>query len=338
MYLEMRGKILCLLVLGLFIIPTSSFANEKWQKIIELEGRWKFSIGDNKKWADPAYNDADWETLHVPSKWEDQGFNGFNGFAWYRKSFDGLLLKETNVPYHLFMGYIDDVDEVYFNGHLIGSSGSFPPKYHTAYNALRRYFIPSEFINYKGKNVISVRVFDAEIEGGIVSGDIGIYVNSEDRGMLVNLRGPWDFTLGQRRSSHKPSLARDEGKHPPEHATWSKMMVPGLWEHQGYNYDGTAWYKKQFFIPKSLEGADLVLILGKIDDIDQTYLNGELVGSTSLYDHLRVYYLSSDDFKAGALNLLLVYVYDYGGFGGIYEGPIGLMKQSEFTRYMRSRD
>lgn len=333
-----RGRVLVWVMM--FLLGASAVsAKEKWRRLIPLEGRWKFSIGDNKNWASPDYNDSDWETLHVPENWENQGFNGFDGFAWYRRSFDASTLPSSGA-YHLFMGYIDDVDAVYLNGHLIGSSGSFPPRYHTAYNAERRYFIPSEYINFRGRNVISVRVFDAEIEGGIISGNIGIYTNENDNALALNLRGMWDFTIEKK--SFIVSDDRDAfrvKRTPPEPGSWSKIMVPGLWEHQGYErLDGTAWYRKQFLMPKSLDGEDLVLILGKIDDYDQVYLNGRLVGATTQYDQLRIYNISADMFKAGAYNILFVYVLDYGGFGGIYEGPVGFMRQAEFTRFMRYRD
>lgn len=337
----MCGRFLCLLMLFTLTFQAESLASEKWRRVMALEGNWKFSIGDNKKWASPTYNDSDWETIRVPSKWEDQGFNGFNGFAWYRKSFDGSMLKSGGMQYYLFLGYIDDADEVYLNGHLIGSSGSFPPKYHTAFNAERRYVLPAEHLNFKGANIISVRVYDAEIEGGIVSGNIGIYVDENDQALAVNLRGIWDFSIVQRKSfGMSEDVAEFKvNRTPPTNATWGKIMVPALWEHQGYDrFDGTAWYRKQFYVPKSLAGEDLVLIMGKIDDYDQAYLNGKLIGSTTKYDHLRIYHLSPEMIQPGAYNLLLVFVYDYGGFGGIYEGPVGLMKQTEFTRFMRYRD
>jgi sialate O-acetylesterase len=125
----------------------------------------------------------------------------------------------------------------------------------------------------------------------------------------------------------------------PEKPSWTKITVPSQWEHQGYHdYDGSAWYRKQFIVPKKLEGEDLVLLLGKIDDFDQTYLNGKLVGSTTWYDKLRIYHINSDVVNAGAVNLLMIYVDDPQGAGGIWEGPVGIMKQSEFTRFMRWRE
>lgn len=319
----------------------ATHAQGEWDKVLNLKGYWKFSIGDNKKWADPKYIDSDWEDIQVPSEWEDEGFNGYNGYAWYRKIFDGSDLENKRLSYSLFLGYIDDVDEVYLNGHKIGFSGTFPPRFHTAYDAFRNYSIPSEYINFNGKNLLAVRVFDSEISGGIVSGDIGIFVNEADANLAVNLRGLWDFTLEEQfhGNSNENDFLNTNTHAPRESAKWSKITVPGEWGHQGYsNYNGTAWYRKQFTVPKELEGEDLVLVLGKIDDFDHTYFNGKWIGSTNHYDKLRIYTIPAELFRGGAVNILLVYVQDTNQQGGMYEGPIGLMKQSEFTRYYRSRN
>lgn len=332
------GKRFVILGLLSVLVMSSAYSSDEWNLVLSLKGLWKFSIGDNKSWASPKYSDTGWETIKVPSKWEDEGFYGYDGYAWYRKTFDGQILKNRNLGYTLFLGYIDDVDEVYLNGHKIGYSGAFPPRYYTAYNAFRQYSIPSEYINFGGQNLIAVRVFDAEIEGGIVSGDVGIYVNKNDMGLQVNLRGLWDFKLI---GNSYPDQAPAEG------GEWAHLMVPGIWEHQGFkNYDGNAWYRKRVFIPKDLEGEDLVLMLGKIDDFDDTYFNGEKVGTTRIsadyrretaYGKLRVYYIRAGLVKAGEWNTIAVFVEDIGGEGGIYEGPVGIVRQSEFTRFMRWR-
>ena len=312
---------------------------DNWEKVLNLSGTWKFSIGDHRRWAEPEYDDKSWENIYVPSKWEDEGFHGYDGYAWYRKSFDGSQLANPSWGYSLFLGYIDDVDEVYFNGHLIGSSGAFPPNFITAYNAKRLYHIPKEFINFNGKNLIAVRVYDSQIEGGIVKGDIGIYVNKDDKDLTINLRGMWDFAIAGR-SSKLSEIPTDKDK-------WTKMPVPSRWEDHGYrNYDGNAWFKKEVYIPKELQGEELVLILGKIDDFDDVYLNGELIGTSKLtadyrkgtaYGKLRTYFIPPDKFKAGQLNTIYVLVEDTGGEGGIYEGPVGIITQSQFTKFLRWR-
>jgi sialate O-acetylesterase len=331
-----------LLALGIFLLGgiLTSNAQEDWEKVLNLKGYWKFSIGDNKKWSDPKFVDSGWESIDVPSNWEDEGFNGYNGYAWYRRTFDGTEL-DKNLDFSLFLGYIDDVDEVYLNGHKIGFSGTFPPKYHTAYSAFRNYHLPKEFINFNGKNLLAVRVFDSEISGGIVSGDVGIFINENDKDLTINLRGIWDFAVEEKMyKKEDDNIFLGTDKHmPPVDAKWSKITVPGEWEHQGYNnFDGTGWYRKQFVIPEELEGEDLVLLLGKIDDFDHTYFNGKWIGSTNWHDRSRVYTISADMFNGGAVNILLVYVKDGQGRGGMYEGPVGIMKQSDFTRYYRRKN
>lgn len=316
----------------------NGLAQDKYDRVVSLHGKWKFNIGDKSLWADPYFNDKTWESIYVPSKWEDEGFNGYNGFGWYRTSFEGAELQDKNGSYSLFLGYIDDVDEVFLNGHKIGSSGSFPPRYHTAYNAFRNYFIPREFINFTGKNVIAVRVYDAEIEGGIVSGEVGIYSSRKDSGLALNLRGMWDFRVTWSHSNR--SIAFDEksiNDLAAQKEGWVEVTVPAMWETQGFeDYDGGAWYRKRFTVPKTLAGEDIVLILGKIDDTDRTFLNGKLVGSTTdEWQTVRYYHVVASQLKAGEVNTIVVFVDDPQGNGGIFEGPVGIMKQSDFTKYLR---
>lgn len=332
-----------LLFLALALIaPATAAIGEEWERVLSLDGAWKFSIGDNTNWAATYYKDAEWEDIRVPSSWENEGFNGYDGYAWYRKAFDGKSLKNDTYSYNLFLGYIDDVDEVFFNGHKIGYSGTFPPRYRTAYNAFRNYYIPREYINFTGKNVIAVRVYDSESVGGIASGDIGIYVSKEDMGLTINLRGVWKIQMTPRRFQYEAGFEEKEviriGAGNQQEA-WSDINVPQAWEHQGFNnYDGGAWYRKQFVVPKSLAGEDLVLLLGKIDDSDRVFLNGKAIGSTHMgAGRLRIYHVPVSFVKPGELNLLMVYVEDTGGIGGITQGPVGVIKQSAFTKYIRKR-
>ena len=317
-----------------------ALGQDRWERVINLEGKWKFNIGDKPAWSGTSVNDTGWEEIYVPSKWEDEGFNGYNGFAWYRTKFNGATLTQKGQGVNLFLGYIDDVDEVFVNGRKIGGSGSFPPKYHTSYDAFRNYYIDPAIINFTGMNQISVRVYDSGIEGGIVSGEVGIFVNRSEAGLSVNLRGMWEFKLAQGKyvRSGDQDLKLIGQTSAGSSDGWVEVPVPSYWENQGFpDHDGPAWYRKKFVVPKQFAGEDMVLIMGKVDDSDKTYLNGKLVGSTiDKHDQLRAYFLKPGDFKAGE-NILHIYVDDPQGLGGIYEGPIGLVRQSEFTKFMRWR-
>lgn len=351
--------------LGLFIILITGCdslikkpANEEGQQIFEsvgkmlgneednfmsLAGKWKFSIGDDTVWALAEYNDSDWEEIKVPSSWENEGFHGYNGYAWYRKTFT-LPKKFSGKDLFLDLGFIDDIDQTFVNGQLVGLSGGFPPYFLTAYTAFRKYYIPKKILK-EGKNIIAVRVYDAQLEGGIVKGRIGVFpakqkvLSLSELELDLSLSGIWKFNLGD-------NILWSESDF--DDKDWSPVFVPAFWETQGYrNYNGFAWYRKEFNLPNKLTDEKMVLLLGKIDDIDQTYLNGIMIGSVgdwkfddvplhfnenSEWETLRAYYIP-DNLLKERKNIIAVRIYDGYIDGGIYEGPIGLITQQKYREY-----
>ena len=147
---------------------------QEWSTLVNLKGQWKFELGDDARWADPKFQDANWDNIKVPGPWEDQGYPGYDGYAWYRKHFR-IEQKLRDAAIYLHIGYVDDVSEVYLNGHMVGFEGQFPPDYVTAYNISRPYRVPQQYLNYDGDNVLAVRVYDQRLGGGIVSGKVGLY-------------------------------------------------------------------------------------------------------------------------------------------------------------------
>jgi len=119
---------------------------------------------------------------------------------------------------------------------------------------------------------------------------------------------------------------------------WKNISPLQLWEGQGFSgYDGYAWYRVKVVVPVSMKKNafkydGLVLNLGKIDDSDVTYFNGHEVGSTGkmppdysgAYDVPRTYRIPSEYVAWGKKNTIAVRVYDAGGGGGLYGGPVEL--------------
>ena len=62
---------------------------------------------------------------------------------------------------------------------------------------------------------------------------------------------------------------------------WPGMPVPANWRNQGHPHSGIFWFRRTLEVPESWLGRDLVLCLGAIDKHDDTWVNGELVGSMS---------------------------------------------------------
>ncbi len=322
-----------------FYQSNHSTAYDNLRLQMPIAGLWKFNIGDNLNWKNPDYPDKNWQTIKVPEDWENQGFNGYDGFAWYRLHFDGSKLRKRDVNY-LILGFIDDVDETYVNGQLVGKSGAFPPRFRTAYNATRKYMIPNELINFNGDNVIAVRVYDDYKNGGICGGDMGFYaaVDFDNVNLLQNLAGLWYFNDYNSRSFSKETV---------DESGWDKILVPDYWDNHGYRaLDGVGWYRKSFELDFQINPNETYyMVLGKIDDFDETWLNGEKIGETNdqrpfgaseSYKRIRLYKIPKGLLKEGGMNSLAIKVIDIGREGGIYEGLIGIVEASGLTAVVKA--
>ncbi len=333
-YIGSLGRMF-LVVVGLLLVISSGLAQD-YQKIKNLNGSWKFSIGDDQSWALPNYNDSNWESITVPSAWENQGFNGYDGYAWYRTNFS-LSQNIERDNFYLQLGNIDDVDEVFINGKQIGKSGNFPPHFATAYNSNRIYAVPVEYL--KNNNTIAVRVYDDIGEGGIIRGDISLLIDRSAVPLDINMQGTWKFKTGKYAHEDIANIKN-----------WDDIIVPGFWENQGYkNYDGYACYAYELQIDSDVITDKMILLLGKIDDIDQVFINGVLIGQSgpfqpstvyersNSYKQSRAYYIPDSLLKSDENILITIRVYDHSGGGGIYKGSIGLVSQSNYIQYWNSR-
>lgn len=326
--LNKRHSIALLSLVLLFACSSLKLFATDWKSAVNMKGYWQFSVGDDKKWASPDYNDKTWDRIYAPKKWEDF-YPGYNGYAWYRKTFD-MKPTPNNSQLKLMLGRIDDVDEVYINGVKIGQSGSFFPNFKSAYDVMRQYDIP-EGILKKENNVIAIRVLDFGGEGGIITGNqIGIFYDNDVSLLTYNLSGNWKFSTYRQEGITNADFD-DSG--------WDNINVPGRWEDKGYkNHDGYGWYRKTFILPTKPTENKLFLIVGKIDDFDKVYLNGKLIGRTEQLEKYRSYNKNDAwllyrvyEIPQGLLrkkNTLVVEVNDKGGDGGIYEGPVGLANYS----------
>ncbi len=125
-----------------------------------LNGRPVFRIiqGDRPEYKRPGWDDSGWDRISLP--WKGSEAYAFTGdpedVYWYRLSLEfpaGLPEESLAVS----LGKIADMDEAYFNGELIGRTGSFKRDIHGC-NRLRIYEIPLNLIRPGEKNVLALRV------------------------------------------------------------------------------------------------------------------------------------------------------------------------------------
>ena len=117
------------------------------------------------------------------------------------------------------------------------------------------------------------------------------------------------------------TLSENQWKNPDYNSqAWPKISVANTWESQSLglaDLDGIVWYRKEITLDAKAVEKPVVLSLGTIDDFDETYVNGILVGSTQSYNENRQYNVPAGVFKPGK-NIIAVRVEDTGGGGGFY--------------------
>ncbi len=109
-----------------------------------------------------------------------------------------------------------------------------------------------------------------------------------------------------------------------------------------------AWYRIRVFIPASLktrDGRGLKLMLGKIDDTDQTWFNGKKIGETGSFppeyvtqwEKQRLYIIPENEVQWDKENLIAIRIYNLIGGMGMWEGPyriepLGWMDELSISR------
>lgn len=99
---------------------------------------------------------------------------------------------------------------------------------------------------------------------------------------------------------------------------WRTMLLPQFFEKSALgDFDGVVWFRKKISIPAAWAGQDIKISLGKIDDNEVTWFNGEKIGATDGFLQSRNYIIPAAKVKAGEA-VITVRVFDSGGGGGLY--------------------
>ena len=174
------------------------------QDLAIMEG-WKFKTGDQPEWSSPSFSDSAWAPIRIGAPWELQGYTNYDGFAWYRLHIvipssikEKAFLKEK---LRFDLGKIDDGDEVYLNGSLIGRNAGRAGAIETGiWNLPRSYTInlDNPLIHWDKDNVIAVRVYDHNADGGMYEGGYGISVMDITDFITLNTTSDaFHFTTGR---------------------------------------------------------------------------------------------------------------------------------------------
>lgn len=93
-------------------------------KIIYIQDLWKFKVGDSLAWADPEYDDSNWDYLSTNLSQADLSFTDWSGIGWFRKQFK-VHPNLRGEPIALIVERLLGASEIYLNGEKIYELGDF---------------------------------------------------------------------------------------------------------------------------------------------------------------------------------------------------------------------
>ena len=136
---------------------------------------------------------------------------------------------------------------------------------------------------------------------------------------LPVVRGEWKFNKGDDTLWKNPAF---------NDSAWQTVKLPANWEdHSNYTEDNVfGWFRRELIIPADLQGKDITINVGKIDDADETFFNGMKVGGmgqfppnyVTAWDISRHYKVPHEIIHYGGKNSIAVRVFDGVQGGGIY--------------------
>ena len=197
-------------------------ANDLRAKIGDVGDHDPGLVNGNAVWAEPALDQSAWVSIDVPKLWEEAGYAGLDGVAWYRTTFD-LTADEAKSGITLGLGMIDDSDESWVNGHRVGGMQN-------SWNVQRRYDVPAAAL-LAGRNVLAVRVEDTGGGGGIYGEADSVYLRVGDA--RRPLAGSWKFKVAT------ISVSTNGNMNQVPTVLWNKMINPLL----PYPIKGALWYQ-----------------------------------------------------------------------------------------------
>ena len=208
--------------------------NKEWAKLVYENDR---GLNNKPPYFDPDYNDSDWQTVRIPTKFDRLNFANKNGVVWFRKEIE-LIKAEAENEARLWLGRIVDADTAYVNGKRVGAvTYKYPP---------RKYKLKKGILK-AGKNLIAVRVVVNDGQGEFVADKpYKLFIGENE----IDLKGEWKYKI---------AAVIEEDKKEEIFIQWqptglfNAMIAPLL----NYKIKGVCWYQGESNTGREEEYKDL---------------------------------------------------------------------------------
>lgn len=276
-----------------------------------------------QRWYLPSHVSREWRRIRLTSGWGTQGVLGaagrpYSGTAWYRIRF--VRARDDASPVRLYIPELRGSSAwVWCNGLLAAHVRKARGEHMTVdlSGTVRR-----------GQNLLAMRV---EGDGGLTLPPFLFrpIADATEGTEIPVFPSEWLFRLDPGEAGVSQGWPDPDA----ETAGWRSIPVPGWWENTSVGpYDGDAWYRVSFELPKPAAGKRLVLRFGAVDEEAWVYLNGALVGEHSAASTGQTVHQIWDkpfdvpipDARHGERNVLVVRVRDSQLMGGIFK-PVRLI-------------
>lgn len=197
----------------------------------EKMSQWENSIaskdlGYKNGWEKIDFDANSWSAMKIPSYWDDNELQGFDGAVWYRKRIE-IPQSWMGQELTLSLGPVDDDDVTWFNGTKVGET--------IGYGKERVYKIPASLV--KENNLIAVRIFDGSGNGGIIGDASKIYlVNNKDEKIELNGHWPYKISVNLKDVSGRPADPNSPNR---PTVLFNAMINPIV----SYTIRGVIWYQ-----------------------------------------------------------------------------------------------
>lgn len=205
-------------------------AMQSWEKLRDaaLADTRGLALG----WAEPGFDDAGWFGCPVPGTF-DEAAGEVDGAVWYRRTVE-IPPAWAGRDLELHLGVIDDLDHTYWNGTLVGQTGTDTKEY---YKHPRIYIVPATLVKAE-PTLLAVRVFDEYLSGGFISHANELWIAPRDARAdeRIPLAGGWKVKVEQV-IPEKP-WAQDHPQARPE-GIFNAMLSPLM----PFGIRGVLWYQ-----------------------------------------------------------------------------------------------
>jgi hypothetical protein len=182
---------------------------------LDVQRGWSFKPDPSGQanWSAPSLDDSSWDVIDANDFWQKQGYDGYAGVAWYRRSVDVPATWSGRQTY-LVLGGVNDEYQVYVDGRAQGAAGSLEG----GQSAILHATDTALALSPGKRNLLAIKVRSAHNFGGIAKGPV--MLTTQPRVSPTPQQAAMDYAKAHPEGAW-PGWMRGQGR------SWTVAGLPG---------------------------------------------------------------------------------------------------------------